>query len=219
MSKFDPTKSRLTEEKLMEIKDKKLTTNLLELEGVGEGSSKKLQKVKIVDAYQLAGRFLMCLDDEKKDDDEAMEDFYQWYKKTIGADGGHGHTVTVRMMMASYYGLHDLDVKVPDDLKKDLKQETMDKFLKAPLTGKLTEIPGVGDAAAKAFDAKGIKTSWQLCGQFLMNQNGFVDTLKGCDVPKAWLNTIAYMVAQKCKTGNLRDQHGVQNLTAMFKEL
>lgn len=50
-------------------------------------------------------------------------------------------------------------------------------FIQAPLTGVLTEIPGLGVETAKLLKENGISTTYQLFGQFLLLKDEGVESV------------------------------------------
>lgn len=59
-----------------------------------------------------------------------------------------------------------------DPQKSRVAEDTLADFLRAPLTGDLTEVPGIGPAAvtklAAGEDGESVENTFQLIGKFLM---------------------------------------------------
>lgn len=59
-----------------------------------------------------------------------------------------------------------------DPQKSRVAEDTLADFLRAPLTGDLTEVPGIGPAAvtklAAGEDSESVENTFQLIGKFLM---------------------------------------------------
>ena len=115
---------------------------------------------------------------------------------------------------ASHKAKHD---EVFDPSKSTTTPETLDKFLKAPLTGNLTEIPGIGEVHSgvlmkATMPLQGcpdihIRTSYQLFGAYLgCRQHGMTVKMHH-DTFFNWLfeigvhgqrNTIVDAIARRC---------------------
>ncbi|DBA01758.1 TPA: hypothetical protein N0F65_010168 [Lagenidium giganteum] len=87
-----------------------------------------------------------------------------------------------------------------DPQKSRVAEDTLADFLRAPLTGDLTEVPGIGKAAvgklAEGEDGDRIENTFQLIGKFLMlkgnsedNDDGLVDIKEHCDAFWHWLKS------------------------------
>jgi hypothetical protein len=68
-----------------------------------------------------------------------------------------------------------------DPQKSRVAEDTLADFLRAPLTGDLTEVPGIGKAAvAKLADGDvKIENTFQLIGQFLLLKVGREESSRG----------------------------------------
>ncbi|TYZ67869.1 hypothetical protein PybrP1_002406 [[Pythium] brassicae (nom. inval.)] len=87
-----------------------------------------------------------------------------------------------------------------DPQKSRVAEDTLADFLRAPLTGDLTEVPGIGPAAVTKLgageDGDVIENTFQLIGKFLMlkknsseNDDGLVDCAAHCDAFWFWLKS------------------------------
>ncbi|KAE8908991.1 hypothetical protein PF005_g6168 [Phytophthora fragariae] len=88
-----------------------------------------------------------------------------------------------------------------DPQKSRVAEDTLADFLRAPLTGDLTEVPGIGKAAVtKLGDAKegeeAVDNTFQLIGKFLMlkansddNDDGVITCAQHCDAFWFWLKS------------------------------
>lgn len=224
MSQFDITKSGFTDEKRNKLQDdlKKngFSKDVQSLSGIGPKTCKKLEGLGYENAYQLVAKFLSFW--SKGNDHQAVcEEFYVWYKETT-KEGGHGHAVTANLMWALHYGLKDLEVHVPEEMKeqKQYDQTKIDQFLEIDLDPDLSALPGVGPKGVKGLNESDITTSWQLCGLFLktMDMEKFSETLKESGVDKAWAKLVAYLLALKCQKG-LKREVAVSQLDKMFKKI
>ena len=64
------------------------------------------------------------------------------------------------------------------------------EFIQKPITGKLTEVPGLGDVTEKLLKEEGITTTYQLFGKFLMLKDEGVESVELCDRFWYWLESI-----------------------------
>jgi len=226
MPGFDITKSKFTDEKLTtlekDLKKKGFQNELGSIIGIGPKSCEKLKSKGVANAYQLVGKF-MSFWEEGSEQDAVLDAFYAWYKKTTN-EGGHAHSVVTHLMFALHYGLTDLEVELPPAVEEQqrsrLDPATVQKFIDAELSPKLSELTGVGPKGVEGLNEHGITTSWQLCGLFLetMDMEKFSDTLKQCGIPASWASLVAYMIALKCKTG-VKKEVAVSDLNKMFVQL
>ncbi|KAJ0408709.1 hypothetical protein P43SY_001933 [Pythium insidiosum] len=87
-----------------------------------------------------------------------------------------------------------------DPQKSRVGEDTLADFLRAPLTGDLTEVPGIGKAAvgklAAGEDGDRVENTFQLIGKFLMlkqstdkNEDGLIDCTEHCDAFWYWLKS------------------------------
>ena len=64
------------------------------------------------------------------------------------------------------------------------------RFIQAPITGDLEEIPGLGPVTKEKMIAEGISTTYQLFGKFLMLKDEGVESVELCDRFWYWLESI-----------------------------
>ncbi|KAG6582788.1 uncharacterized protein IUM83_17265 [Phytophthora cinnamomi] len=85
-----------------------------------------------------------------------------------------------------------------DPQKSRVAEDTLADFLRAPLTGDLTEVPGIGKAAVtKLGDGdEAVENTFQLIGKFLMlkestneNDDGVINCAQHCDAFWFWLKS------------------------------
>ncbi|GLD98784.1 hypothetical protein PINS_up007502 [Pythium insidiosum] len=87
-----------------------------------------------------------------------------------------------------------------DPQKSRVAEDTLADFLRAPLTGDLTEVPGIGKAAvgklAAGEEGDRVENTFQLIGKFLMlkqstdkNEDGLIDCAEHCDAFWYWLKS------------------------------
>ncbi|KAF1316005.1 hypothetical protein FI667_g15694, partial [Globisporangium splendens] len=87
-----------------------------------------------------------------------------------------------------------------DPQKSRVAEDTLADFLRAPLTGDLTEVPGIGPAAvtklAAGEDSDQVENTFQLIGKFLLlkknsdeNDDGLLDCAAHCDAFWFWLKS------------------------------
>ncbi|TMW66543.1 hypothetical protein Poli38472_004308 [Pythium oligandrum] len=85
-----------------------------------------------------------------------------------------------------------------DPQKSRVAVDTLADFLRAPLTGDLKEVPGIGDIAAGKLaageDGDRVENTFQLIGKFLMlkasleeNDDGLIDCADHCNAFWFWL--------------------------------
>jgi hypothetical protein len=80
-------------------------------------------------------------------------------------------------------------------------------FIRAPITGDLKEVPGVGPATIKVFNENGITTTFQLIGQYLSlkeidvlpieHADRFYYWLKSLNTPTGFRAGIVHSIAEK----------------------
>jgi hypothetical protein len=63
-------------------------------------------------------------------------------------------------------------------------------FIRAPISGKLEEVPGVGPATIKILQENGISTTFQLIGQYLMLKEDGVEAIEHADRFYYWLKSL-----------------------------
>ncbi|KAH7491938.1 hypothetical protein PRIC1_002591 [Phytophthora ramorum] len=88
-----------------------------------------------------------------------------------------------------------------DPQKSRVAEDTLADFLRAPLTGDLTEVPGIGKAAVTKLGSSEdgedvVSNTFQLIGKFLMlkensddNDDGVIDCAAHCDAFWFWLKS------------------------------
>lgn len=64
------------------------------------------------------------------------------------------------------------------------------EFIQAPITGVLTEVPGIGPVTEKALKAAGISTTWALIGKYLTLKGEGVESVEHCDRFFYWLDEV-----------------------------
>eukprot|EP01038_Epipyxis_sp_PR26KG_P008051 gene8051-10907_t len=74
--------------------------------------------------------------------------------------------------------------------KSRVKPAALSDFLRAPLTGNLQEVPGVGPATVELLAQNGITTTFQLIGQYLSLKEAGVGPVEHADRFWYWLNSI-----------------------------
>ena len=104
-----------------------------------------------------------------------------------------------------------------DPRRSNVKEEALAEFIRAPITGELTEVPGIGPAAAKALasgddPAEKITNTFQLIGKYLLlkgpdDKEHSVSCVEHCDKFWAFLQSkgvnsyrsgIVQCIAEKC---------------------
>ena len=68
-----------------------------------------------------------------------------------------------------------------------VSESALSEFIRAPLSSKLSDIPGIGPATVELLAAEGITTSFQLVGKFLSFKDKDVDSLLHCETFYQWL--------------------------------
>ncbi len=63
-------------------------------------------------------------------------------------------------------------------------------FIRAPISGKLEEVPGVGPATIKILNENGISTTFQLIGQYLSLKESDVQPIEHADRFYYWLKSL-----------------------------
>ena len=64
------------------------------------------------------------------------------------------------------------------------------EFIQAPITGGLTEVPGLGKVTEDLLKGEGITSTYQLFGKFLMLKDEGVESVELCDRFWYWLESI-----------------------------
>ena len=64
---------------------------------------------------------------------------------------------------------------------------TLSDFIRAPLSGNIVDVPGIGPSTAEVLAAEGINTSFQLVAKFLSFKDKDVDSLLHCETFYQWL--------------------------------
>jgi hypothetical protein len=77
------------------------------------------------------------------------------------------------MASTTVVGYHPNRTSVRDDILYD--------FIRAPITGKLTEVPGIGEKGVEKLREAGITTTYELIGEFLKLKGEGVETVEHCD--------------------------------------
>jgi len=96
-----------------------------------------------------------------------------------------------------------------DPSRSQVKNDALARFIQAPLTGDLSEIPGIGPIAKERLAEQDITTSFALIGKFLSLKGEGVSTREHCDKFFIWLrdtgisshrNGIVRCIAEKVDT-------------------
>eukprot|EP00596_Hydrurales_sp_CCMP1899_P011118 CAMPEP_0119038170 /NCGR_PEP_ID=MMETSP1177-20130426/6894_1 /TAXON_ID=2985 /ORGANISM="Ochromonas sp, Strain CCMP1899" /LENGTH=125 /DNA_ID=CAMNT_0007000353 /DNA_START=53 /DNA_END=430 /DNA_ORIENTATION=- len=66
----------------------------------------------------------------------------------------------------------------------------LSEFLRAEISGDLSEVPGVGPASVTALNADGIQTTYQLLGKFLSLKDSEVGAVELADRFYHWLTSL-----------------------------
>jgi hypothetical protein len=77
-----------------------------------------------------------------------------------------------------------------DPQRSVIAPDKLAEFIQAPITGDLTEVPGVGPATQKAMIAAGVTTTYALIGKYLMLKDAGVESVEHCDRFFYWLDDI-----------------------------
>lgn len=77
-------------------------------------------------------------------------------------------------------------------LKSRINSETLDDFLRSPITGDLLEVPGIGPGTKKILVENGITTTFMLIGKYLSLKDETVDTVEHADRFYLWLKSIDF---------------------------
>ena len=77
-----------------------------------------------------------------------------------------------------------------DPLRSQNNPETLAKFLRSPVTGDLTEVPGIGPATAAKMKEAGVSTTYALFGKYLLMKQEDVASVEHCDRFFHWLESI-----------------------------
>lgn len=91
--------------------------------------------------------------------------------------------------------------------KSRVSDSLLVNFLRAPITGNLLEIPGVGEVPERKLKNAGISTTFQLIGKYLMlkekgvnsieHANRFYDFLKDIGIPSCYGAGIVHCISEK----------------------
>jgi len=68
-----------------------------------------------------------------------------------------------------------------------VSENALSEFVRAPLSGNILDVPGIGPSTAELLKAEGIATSFQLIGKFLSFKDENVDSLLHCETFYQWL--------------------------------
>lgn len=71
-----------------------------------------------------------------------------------------------------------------------VNSDTLADFIRAPLQGHLSEVPGIGPGTEKILRQNGINTSFGLIGKFLMLREEGVDSIEHAERFYLWLKSI-----------------------------
>lgn len=94
-----------------------------------------------------------------------------------------------------------LTISYYDPAASRMRADTLEDFLRAPLSGDLEEVPGVGKDTKLKLHAHGIMTTHQLIGVYLRegSVNAFYSWLQGVGV-NAHRNTVVTCISHKTTT-------------------
>lgn len=94
-----------------------------------------------------------------------------------------------------------------DPTKTRVTTDALADFLRAPISGIITEVPGVGVRTSAILAKHGIETTHQLIGKFLMfcakddttrtHCNKFLEWLISIESPPTYRTTITHVIAEK----------------------
>jgi hypothetical protein len=74
--------------------------------------------------------------------------------------------------------------------KSKVNADTLADFIRAPITGDLLEVPGIGPATVAILKEHGITTTFQLLGQYLSLKDEGVEPVEHADRFYLWLKSI-----------------------------
>eukprot|EP01032_Pedospumella_encystans_P013559 gene13559-15603_t len=74
--------------------------------------------------------------------------------------------------------------------KSRVNSDTLADFIRAPLTGNLSEVPGIGPATEKKLRENGISTTYGLIGKYLSLKEEGVEPVEHADRFYFWLKSI-----------------------------
>lgn len=77
-----------------------------------------------------------------------------------------------------------------DPARSRVSPHSLAEFIRAPLQGKLSEVPGVGQATERALRNAGVSTTFQLVGQYLMLKEEGVGPVEHADRFYYWLSSL-----------------------------
>ena len=77
-----------------------------------------------------------------------------------------------------------------DPSRSQNNPDTLANFLRSPITGDLTEVPGIGPATAAKMKDAGVSTTYALFGKYLMLKQEGVESIEHCDRFFHWLESI-----------------------------
>ena len=91
--------------------------------------------------------------------------------------------------------------------QSQVRDDALANFIMAPITGDITEIPGVGPTSAAALAAAGVETSYQLIGKYLsfmefggdreVEIQAFYEWLKGTGTASGSRAGVVHSIAEK----------------------
>jgi len=77
-----------------------------------------------------------------------------------------------------------------DPSRSKTNPDVLANFIKAPLTGDLQEVPGIGPKTVELLEGEKISTTFALLGKFLMLKEAGVESVEHCDRFWYWLESI-----------------------------
>mgnify|MGYP003594935021 CR=1 FL=1 len=86
--------------------------------------------------------------------------------------------------------------------KSRISDSALAEFIRAPITGELSEVPGIGPATVKVLTEAGVETTFALIGVFLTLKNADTETVEHMDQCYYWplsLSTVTGYRAGICQ--------------------
>merc|ERR1711934_159906 len=206
MAEYNPEKSRGSEERMEEWREKVLTGDLEAdaIPGVGEKTCELLVGQGTNDTtFKVLGAFLGCMG--SAGNMAGCNDF-KGVLEEWGTPAAYRDTVITALgeKVNAGFSFH----MVMSDTRRQSSRMTAEKledFLDKQLTGDLAnDISGISEASAKKLaDDLGTETTWQFFGIALTSSSAddFEETIKEAGVAPAWSATVVHQVVEKLAVG------------------
>ena len=206
MQQYDPTSSRVAEERMDAWRSQELTGDLIKdaIPGVGPATVDKMKDAGMDTTYKLIAAFLGKMTKGQTVMKAATE--FKNDLAEMGTPTSFQDTVITAIVEKLMQGFRIVMTMDESRLSSSrMKHEDIEAFLEKELSGDLDkDFKGISEAAAgKLAEEGGVETTWMFFGMALGSEdaNDFETSIKECGVAGGWSATVVHQVVEKMAVG------------------